>query len=384
MRLRNAIVNLVESAPTLREGSGNVRVLRNLLGPAFRGIVLQKGKQGQFTTVGVNSPAIFDWDYERDQPGLAKLYESAKTGQWNASTDLDWSIDVDPLNPDVTLLPEDYIPLSDYPMYRRLSKKEQAEQRHAILTWLLSQFLHGEQGALFAATQVVQSVPWMDAKLYGSTQVVDEGRHVEVFSRYLEEKVCKSYSIDDNLYVIIDQLMGDSRWDMKFLGMQIMIEGLALGAFGTLRAATEEPLLEKLLEYVIGDEARHVKFGVVALKEYYEQHDALTEAERREREDWVFELSLLMRNRFLAHEYYEEYWAHAMSRREWNRLVLDSKLMALFRRTMFRTIIPNVSRIGLLSDRVRPRYAELGILQYEAERAATEMTRSDWLAAVPA
>jgi len=380
MRLRKAIVNLVESAPALREGSGNVRVLRNLLGPAFRGIILQKGKQGPQTTVGVSSPAIFDWTYERDQPGLAKLYEAAKSGQWNATTDLDWSIDVDPLNPNISLLPEDYIPLSDYPMYRRLNAKEKAEQRHAILSWLLSQFLHGEQGALFAATQVVQSVPWMDAKLYGSTQVVDEGRHVEVFSRYLNTKIEKTYSIDDNLYVIIDQLMGDSRWDMKFLGMQIMIEGLALGAFRTLRAATEEPLLEHLLERVIGDEARHVKFGVVALKEFYATTADFSEAERREREDWVFELSLLMRNRFLAHEYYEEYWAHAMSRREWNRLVLDSKLMNLFRRTMFRTIIPNIKRIGLLSDRVRPRYAELGLLEYEAERPATEMGLTDWLA----
>lgn len=381
MRLRNAIVNLVESAPALVEGSGNVRVLRNLLGPAFRGIVLQRGKQGRTTTVDVSSPAIFDWNYDRDQPGLAKLYESAKSGQWNATTDLDWSIDVDPLNPEVALLPEDYVPLSDYPMYRRLSKKEQAEHRHAIMSWLLSQFLHGEQGALYAATQVVQSVPWMDAKLYGSTQVVDEGRHVEVFSKYLDEKINKRYAIDDNLYVVIDQLMGDSRWDMKFLGMQIMIEGLALGAFGTLRQATKEPLLENLLELVIGDEARHVKFGVVALKEYYSTTAELSEAERKEREDWVFELSLLMRNRFLVHEYYEEYWAHAMSRREWNRLVLDSKLMGLFRRTMFRTIIPNVKRIGLLSDRVRPRYAELGILQYESERPATEMSALDWLAA---
>ena len=375
-------MNLVESAPALREGSGNVRVLRNLLGPAFRGIILQRGKQGSTTTVDVSSPAIFDWNYDRDQPSLAKLYESAKAGQWNATTDLDWSIDVDPLNPEFELLPEDYVPLSDYPMYRRLSNKEKAEHRHAIMSWLLSQFLHGEQGALFAASQVVQAAPWMAAKLYGSTQVVDEGRHVEVFSRYLEEKIHKRYAIDDNLYVIIDQLMGDSRWDMKFLGMQIMIEGLALGAFGTLRQATQEPLLKKLLEYVIGDEARHVKFGVVALREHYAQTAVLSDAERREREDWVFELSLLMRNRFLVHEYYEEYWAHAMSRREWNRLVLDSKLMELFRRTMFRTIIPNVKRIGLLSDRVRPRYAELGLLKYESRQDATTMILTNWLETV--
>ncbi|HCP47460.1 MAG TPA: hypothetical protein DIU15_15570, partial [Deltaproteobacteria bacterium] len=176
----------------------------------------------------------------------------------------------------------------------------------AVLAWLLSQFLHGEQGALFAAAQVTTSVPWMDAKLYGSTQVVDEGRHVEVFHRYLDDKLNKMYAINDNLYVIIDLLMRDGRWDMKFLGMQIMIEGLALGAFGTIRSVSQEPLLCELLSYVIADEARHVQYGVVALSEYYGQVGGMSARERREREDWVFELALLMRNRFLAHEFYDE------------------------------------------------------------------------------
>src|SRR5690606_7560912 len=142
---------------------------------------------------------------------------------------------------------------------------------------------HGEQGALYAACQVTEAIHWMDGKLYGSTQVVDEGRHVEVFKRYLTTKLEKLYDINDNLYVIIDALMTDSRWDMKFLGMQIMIEGLALAAFGTLRQNTQEPLLRELLKRVITDEARHVHFGVVALEDYYRNH--LSPSERRERED---------------------------------------------------------------------------------------------------
>src|SRR4029079_105606 len=162
---------------------------------------------------------------------------------------------------------------------------------------------HGEQGALFAAAQVTESVPWLDAKLYGSTQVMDEGRHVEVFHTYLTQKLGKLYEIDDNLYVVIDALMTDARWDMKFLGMQIMIEGLALGAFGAIRQATGDPLLKTILRYVITDEARHVHYGVLALGKHY-QH-ALDERERREREDWAFEVSLLLRNRFLGHELYD-------------------------------------------------------------------------------
>ena len=250
------------------------------------------------------------------------------------------------------------------------------KQRHDLLAWVLSQFLHGEQGALFAACQVTEAVPWLDAKLYGSSQVVDEGRHVEVFHGYLTRKLEKLYEINDNLYTIVDALMTDSRWDMKFLGMQIMIEGLALGAFGTFRQITGEPLLRQLLTYVITDEARHVHYGVLVLHDCFQQ---LTERERREREDWAFEVSLLLRNRFLAWEFYEEHWAHAFRRTEWERLAVDSKLMGSFRRTMFRRIVPNLKRIGLLSDRIRPRYDALGLLEYETGRAAPDLTATDLL-----
>jgi len=245
------------------------------------------------------------------------------------------------------------------------------------MAWLLSQFLHGEQGALYAACQVTEAVEWFDGKLYGSTQVVDEGRHVEVFSRYLHTKLGKLYAIDDNLYTIIDSLMTDGRWDLKFLGMQIMVEGLALGAFGTMRQATNEPLLREILRQVITDEARHVHFGVVALRDHYA---SLPEAERREREDWAYEISVLARNRFLAHEFYDEYYAHALSRREWDKLLLGSGFMKRFRHTMFRRLIPNLRRIHLLSDRIRPHYAALGLLEYENGRAASELVAHEWLA----
>lgn len=384
MRLRRAITNLVESGPLLREGmaSGNLKVLASLLGPAFRGLIMETARNGPSTRMPVGNTALFDWDYRQDKEQLQRLYEAAKRDQWNASTDIDWTPQIDRYDPAVQLLPNDYLLAMDHPAFRSLNKKEEADQRHAILSWLLSQFLHGEQGALYAACQVTSAVPWMDAKLYGSTQAVDEGRHVEVFHRYLTEKLEKLYTIDKNLYVIIDALMRDSRWDMKFLGMQIMIEGLALGAFATIRQATQEPLLKEMLTLVIADEARHVQFGVVALRDWYGQHDRLSERDRREREDWVFELTLLMRNRFLAHEIYDEYWAHAMSRKAWDKMVLSSGLMTLFRRTMFKRIVPNIKRIGLLTDRVRPRYAELGILQFEDERDATRLSHADML--VPA
>lgn len=380
MQLSTVFENIKLNIPTAKEAmrSGNLKVLMNLLGPAYRNLILQKAKQDDHIAVSTSNTAFFDWSYERNQPELGKLYDLAKRNQWNGD-DLPWHINVDPYSTEVALMPEALNPIKDLRAYRRLATKEKKEQGHSVMAWMLSQFLHGEQGALFAACQVTEAVSWMDGKLYGSTQVVDEGRHVEVFYRYLNEKLEKVYQVNDNLFTIIDALMTDSRWDLKFLGMQIMIEGLALGAFGTIRATTQEPLLRELLKNVITDEARHVHYGVVALGTFYNQE--LSEKERAEREDWAFEMSLLMRNRFLAHEFYDEYYGHAMSRAEWDRQMLESDMMQMFRKTIFRRIIPNLRRIGLLTDRIKHHYAAIGLMVYENEKAAPDLEIADLLTA---
>jgi len=377
MSIGAALGNLVHCGPLFRDAIAcrNPKVLASLLGPAFRGLLQQKGKSAPHTSMKLGYAASFGWEYEREFPEMARLYEVAKTSQWNASTDLDWSIDVDPERTE--LMPDRFLPFAAAPAYKKMNPAEKNRQRLFALSWLLSQFLHGEQGALYAAAQLTEAVPWFDAKLYGATQVVDEGRHVEVFHTYISKKLGKLYQINDNLYVVIDALMTDSRWDLKFLGMQIMIEGLALGAFGTIRQVVPEPLLKDVLKYVITDEARHVHFGVLALKRFYATE--LSDAERREREDWAFEVSLLLKNRFLGHELYEESYAHSMSRRAWDAMVNESEMMRIFRRTMFRRIVPNLKAIGLLSDRLRPKYAAAGLLEYEDGKAAPEITATELL-----
>ncbi len=328
MSLAKLIENVKTNGPHVRDTAsrGNLAVLKSMLGPAWRGFFKQEAKGHGHSALPVSHDVHFDWQYERDRPEMAKLYEAAKVSQWNAATDVDWTTSVDPDDPERALLPDSYVPVKGMPIWENLSRKEKNKQVHAITSWMLSQFLHGEQGALFAACQVTTAVPWIDGKLYGSTQVVDEGRHVEVFHGYLTRKLEKKYEINDNLYVIIDALMSDSRWDVKFLGMQIMIEGLALGA-----------------------------------------------------EDWAFEVALLLRNRFLAHEFYDEFYAHAMTRKEWDAMVLRSEMMTMFRKTMFKRIIPNLKRIGLLGDRVRPHYEQYGLLEFEHGRAAPELSAQDLL-----
>ena len=379
MSLATLLENVKANGPHFRDAAsrGNLAVLKSMLGPAWRGFVKQDAKGSGQSALPVAHDVHFDWQYQRDQPDMAKLYEAAKVSQWNASLDIDWTIAVDPDDPARQLLPDSYVPVKGLPIWENLSRKDKNKQLHAMTSWMLSQFLHGEQGALFAACQVTTAVPWLDGKLYGSTQVVDEGRHVEVFHGYLTRKLEKVYEINDNLYVIVDALMTDARWDVKFLGMQIMIEGLALGAFGTLRQMTREPLLKEILKRVITDEARHVHYGVLSIQEFVQK--GISERERREREDWAFEVSLLLRNRFLAHEFYDEFYAHAMTRKQWDEMVLKSEMMSMFRKTMFKRIIPNLKRIGLLSDRVRPHYEQYGLLEFEHGRAAPELSAQDLL-----
>jgi len=348
------------------------RVL-SALGPSgVRGLILHRGKQGVPTKVPATHRAYFDWSYPSDQPEMADLYKRAKEGQWNGD-DLPWGTSVDPLNTELRILPETFI---DFDVARgygvSLSEDEKNGLLYSLTAWMLSQFLHGEQGALYAAAQVTEAVQFFDGKLYGATQVMDEGRHVEVFNRYLDTKLNKLYQINDNLFVIIDSLMSDGRWDMKFLGMQIMVEGLALGAFGTLYKLTKEPLLRRLLQMVIQDEARHVHYGVCALREHFTGH--LSERERAEREDWAFEVALLMRNRFMAYEVYEEWFEGTISRAAWRNIVTVAPGMNEFRTVMFSRLVPNLREIGLMSPRILPHYEREGLMKYFGGLSADRLT----------
>ncbi|MDW8246048.1 MAG: ferritin-like domain-containing protein [Sandaracinaceae bacterium] len=340
----------------------NPLVIFSLLPSAWRGIALQRGKQGLPTEVPASHKAWLEWSYPNDAKEMGALYELALSAQWKAS-ELPWEIEVDPSNPETPLLAEDFFAWDKLETHGiRLDASERARFRHSVAGWMLSQFLHGEQGALIASAQVTESVPLFAGKLYGSTQVLDEARHIEAFHRYLWTKLECLYPINNNLFVILDAILRDERWDMKFLGMQLMVEGVALGAFATIERETGEPLLRTLLRYVIQDEARHVHYGVLALERFI--RDGLNEAERREREDWAFEVALLMRNRFLAEEVYEEWFEGLLSRAAWRTIVLESPGMARFRHELFSRLLPRLKSIGLLSNRIRPHYEALGLGAY--------------------
>jgi len=313
-----------------------------------------------------DSDALFTWDYSLARPNLRRLYEKAKVGQWNGTTDLPWETSVDveaTIAADQAAIgagidPAQYAgtPLAKW------GDKEWIEFGIEGRRWSLSQFLHGEQGALLCTAKITETVPWYDAKLYASTQVVDEARHVEVFARYLEEKLGGGYQVNAHLRMLLDDIIQDSRWDMTYLGMQVMVEGLALAAFGFMHQLTGEPLLKQLLRYVMSDEARHVAFGVLSLQEAYAE---MTDAEMKERQEFAYEASVRMRDRFLQQEVWERM---GVKPKEIVPLVLQDPTRTMFQQMLFAKIVPNCKKLGLLDRNdgwLRHRYEEMGVIQFE-------------------
>ncbi|MEW5852671.1 MAG: ferritin-like domain-containing protein [Myxococcota bacterium] len=300
---------------------------------------------------------LYDWKYRQEAGSLLALYDKARELQWHGEKDLDWTISVDP---ERETSADAFLPLHGSDIHARMDEKERRRWRYHVQAWMVSQFLHGEQGALLATSQLVSAVEATDAKLFAATQVMDEARHVEVYARYIRDKVQLMYPCNENLRSLLDTLLTDSRWDFKYLGMQIMVEGLALAAFNLIQDIGDEPLLRNITHFVIRDEARHVAFGLFALRDHFK---TLSPVEKREREEFVYEASVALRDRFLFVDVWERLGYPV---EECKRLALESEGMQHFRRLLFSNIVPNVKRLGLLSDDfLRPRFAELGVLEFE-------------------
>ncbi len=316
---------------------------------------------------------LFLWDYERDRGQLVKLYEKAMGSQWNSVTDLDWSVDVDPER----LVAEQESPvlamarvagtLPGSPL-ASWGEREYVQLGVEFFKASLSQFMHGEQGAMMTAAKIVETVPWIDARYYASTQTMDEARHTEVFAKYLHTKLGDAYPMSPFLKAQIWSLLEDSRWDIAYLGMQIVIESLALAAFGDMLRRTKEPLLSKLLRYVMSDEARHVAFGVLTLSEYYA---SLSEAELLDRQEFLVDATLNSRARATTPEVWERMGTTAEQ-------VVPFMVQAAqqakanpsagFARGFFAKLVPNVRKLGLLEANggyLRRRWGEAGLLEFE-------------------
>ena len=300
----------------------------------------------------------YTWDYQSHNEKIRRLYKIGKLLNWNAETDLDWKKTFPKTEFPAPLALN---PFSEYEEFIIMSHEEQLRFTWHQTSWTLSQFLHGEQGALLVASQLISCAPTNDAKLYAGSQTFDEARHVEAFHRYLTEKIGYIYPVTPPLKMLLDLVLADPRWDLKFIGMQIIIEGLALAAFHTIRDTACDSLLIDLLNYVIRDEARHVAFGVTFLEDFVK---ALSDSEKEDRAQFAYSACVIMKNRMVPRRVFEEFrW----NKEKAEKVSLESFLMQQYRTILFSRIIPNLKKIGLLTDKVRPLFDELGVLQFEHE-----------------
>ncbi|MGF7235815.1 MAG: ferritin-like domain-containing protein [Frankia sp.] len=316
--------------------------------------------------------ARFTWEYDNGRDRLLALYQKGKDKQWDASSRIDWDLEVDPYN--ALGLPDASIAIYGTKYWDAMSQAERANLRRHFASWQFSQFLHGEQGALICAARIVESVPDLDAKFYAATQTMDEARHVELFARFLQDKIGMVYPINDELQRLLDDTLRDSRWDLPYLGMQVLIEGLALAAFGLVRDVCTTPLPKQLLAYVMQDEARHVAFGRIALRDYYRE---LTEAERHEREEFVIEGCYLMADRIRGREVWENAGIDADAAME---LGDQSEYTRLFRTMLFSRIVPCVKDIGLWGKDLQRAYVDLGVLDMGDANLDVLMARDEDIA----
>ena len=303
-----------------------------------------------------NTPltGTYNWDYTIQDNRIAKLYELGKKLNWNVSLDIDW---------DRPLVASDEIPAvfwDEYPPYKKLNDDEKREFFRHRGASQLSQFLHGEQGALLVASQLVSCAPTYQAKLYAASQAFDEARHVEAFSKYIQTRTKLMYPVGSGLKSLLDKILTDERWDLKLIGMQIIIEGLALAAFNTAKAVTPDPVFRDVLHLVIRDEARHVTFGVNYLEDFIEN---LSEKEREDRAMFAYEACVISKERLFPTDVFRKFGWNENEAREFSN---NAGFAQEFQRLLFSRVVPNLSRIGLLTDKVRPLYDKLGVLEFES------------------
>jgi hypothetical protein len=310
----------------------------------------------------------FTWEYDEPREALLALYDKGKKQQWDAAERIDWSLDLDPENP--MELDDRVIPIYGSDIWNKMTEAERRRVRHNLQASQISQFMHGEQGALIATAKIVQTVPDIDAKFYAATQVMDEARHVEAYSRLLHEKFELAYPITHGLKALLENGLTDRRWDMTYLTMQILIEGLALAAFQRIRDQSKNRLAAAVNAYVMQDEARHVAFGRLALRDYYPQ---LSQTERDEREEFVVDACWHMRDRFNQMEVWQRL---GLPVDQCIAIVDQSDSMKTFRGRIFSRIVPTVRDIGLWGPRVQKAFAEMGAMQF-AEVDAGALLEND-------
>lgn len=312
-----------------------------------------RAKTNDDVAIAVN----WTWEYGSEVAELRNLYEKGKTAQWNAETDLDWSIPV--TAEDWVLAPEGSI----LAQATKLMGKDEATQKQAAfdeLNYLLSQLLHGEQAALQLCGQLVNICDKMDQKWYAASQVIDEARHVEVLSKFLTRKMNGIYPVGGTLKYLLDELLEVQGVQKKTLGMQTLFEGTAVGIMDLMRTMSRNAFVTEMIKRVEQDEARHAAFGVLTMRRVVKE---ATEAERHDMEDWAFALlETLNANQQLdmLKVLGPKYGIDPLA---FMQIITSMPNFADLNSPIFmHTVVPNLQRLGLLTARTEAGWRKVGMM----------------------
>jgi P-aminobenzoate N-oxygenase AurF len=306
---------------------------------------------------------VFEFDYSVQAEDMRSLYEKAKRDQWNATRDIAWAT---PEPDDGRVLADELIDIHGSPLWDKLSERDRVELNRRITAWRLSVLVYGEQGAMLACSQLVDIVPGTDEKFFQATQVMDEARHNEVLERYIQTRLGGlHYPMPENERFLFDTILTDPRWYIKTIALQLVAETFAVSMFKMMAEAAVDPVLGEVCRRILLDESRHMGFGMLALPKIVRE---ATEGERREMEDFTCLAVEKVLTGFFPLEAYQDlgfspaqiqevrtYRRDAASRNDY------AAYRKYFRRDMHTAMVNNLARINLLTERVRPRLAALGV-----------------------
>jgi hypothetical protein len=316
-----------------------------------------------FETIDTTVKALWRFDYDSNIKPLRDLYEVAKREQWNAATDIPWEIETDPADVGDMSAPN----AEPFDFVKALPREKQIELAKRKSAHLLSTFLHGEQGAMMICGQLVEVVPDMDGKLYASTQVVDEARHVEVFHRYIQ-RLGRIYPIMPGLKALLNAVLQADLWQMKCIGMQVIAESLAMGSFKTMVKLTNDEVFRRVVELTSQDEARHVSYGLIYMKD---EIPKMNEHDRDRLEDFAWTaMTLLATTPELKEGQQVDPMAVVYEGLGIDMDKANDEMVSRFRDPEFVKAQPNpfrdyaypqLERVGLLTERTLSKYRDAGL-----------------------
>jgi len=316
---------------------------------------------------------LYQREYAVLAPDMRRLYENAKRDQWNASRDIDWS---QPVDLDKGIFADGLIDGYGSEFWNKLDEKTRRELNVEFSCWRISQLLHGEEGAMLACSQLVDMVPTNDAKFFQSTQVVDEARHTEVLSRYLNEKCGgRVYPMNHNVKHLFDYLLGQGKWFIKTAGLQLVAETFAVGLFRMLAETAQDPVLKSISKRILLDESRHMGFSVIGLPDMIA---SLSPSEMSELEDFVAEACRLVLRGQFPREAFEKIGFNKSEIDQVQKIRVESAksndyvfFRQIFRREMYTQVVSNMKKVGLMTPRTAENLRKLEIDPTIDGRAAT-------------